>query len=188
MSTVSGSTESPSVAQKRSVGWVFLSLARIGIGFVFLWAFLDKLFGLGYGVCRSRETGEIDVMCDNAWVNGGHVTEGYLANASGPMGEFFQGWADIRFFDWVFMIGLLGVGLALILGIGTRIAALAATAMLVMMYLAAFDNSNNPFMDDHIIYSLAVIGIVWVEVSHQAIGLGSWWKRLDVVQKNRWLI
>src|SRR6056297_898220 len=97
-------TPAPEAAPARSrgsFGWAFLSLTRIAIGWVFLWAFLDKLFGLGHGVCRDRETGDISVMCDSAWVNGGHVTEGYLANASGPLGEFFQGWADIRFFDWV---------------------------------------------------------------------------------------
>ena len=57
-----------------------------------------------------------------------------------------------------------------------------------MMYLAAFDNTNNPFMDDHIIYSLAVIGIVWVELERQDVGLGTWWRKLSAVQSNRWLI
>jgi len=185
MSTAPDTAHAP---RTRSVGWVFLSLARIAIGWVFLWAFLDKLLALGYSTGRDRETGEVSVLGERAWVNGAHVTEGYLANANGPLGEFFQGWADIRFFDWVFMIGLLGVGLALILGIGTRIAAVAATAMLLMMYLAAFDNTNNPFMDDHIIYSLAVIGIVWVELERQDIGLGTWWRKLSAVQSNRWLI
>lgn len=176
------------VLGQSSIGWMFLSVTRIFIGWVFLWAFLDKLLALGYGTGRDRETGEVDVLGPRAWVNGAHVTEGYLGNASGPMGDFFQGWADVRFFDWVFMIGLLGIGLALILGIGTKIAAVSATAMLMLMYLANFDNANNPFMDDHIIYSTAALGIVWVELGRQDIGLGKWWRNLPIVKKNTWLV
>lgn len=181
-------TTEAKVLGKSSLGWTALSITRIFIGWVFLWAFLDKLLALGFSTGRDRATGEVAVLGERAWVNGAHVTEGYLANASGPMGEFFQGWADVRFFDWVFMLGLLGVGLALILGIGTKIGAISAAAMLALMYLANFDNSNNPFMDDHIIYAVAGIGIAWVELERQAIGLGRWWRTLPIVQKNTWLV
>ncbi len=44
------------------VGWIFLSLTRIAIGFIFLWAFLDKLLGLGYSTCRpTAEDGSFTV-------------------------------------------------------------------------------------------------------------------------------
>ena len=48
---------------------------RLSLGWVFLWAFLDKTFGLGH------ETAGKD-----AWVNGGSPTKGFLAfAASGPV-------------------------------------------------------------------------------------------------------
>jgi len=189
------------VTTPSSLGWKFLSITRISIGFVFLWAFLDKMFALGFATGRDPETGAVDYFGDSAWFNGNNVTEGYLKSAAGEFGgepvgaygELFTGWGDFaigsfRPLDWIFMIALLGVGLALMLGIGTRVGAVSATGLLLFMYIAHFDNTNNPILDDHIVYSLAAIGIVWVELQRQDIGLGKWWRSLDVVQKNRWLI
>lgn len=175
-------------------GWVFLSITRIAIGFYFLWAFLDKLLGLGFSVCRTvaeDATFTIDALCDAAWVNGGRVTEGYLVfggNPNSPFNDFFVNLGGQAWTDWFFMAGLLGVGISLMLGIGTRIGMISGVAMLVMMYLTQMPVSTNPFLDDHIIMSIAVIAAVLLEVRYQAIGIGSWWKRLDLVQKNRWLI
>lgn len=183
-----------------TLGWVSLSLARIGIGFVFLWAFLDKLIGLGFATCR-QEDGSVQYLCDNAWLKGGHITEGYLKSAagefggepSGVYGEMFEGWGSwslgsFRPLDWLFMLGLAGVGIALILGIGTKIGAWSAVGLLLLMYVAHFDNTNNPVIDDHIVYSLAAVGIVYVELQRQAIGLGGWWRKLAIVKKNPVLV
>ncbi len=173
-------------------GWRFLSLTRIAIGFIFLWAFLDKLIGLGFSTCR-QEDNSVDVMCERAWLSGGAVTKGYLGSSSGPLAEVFKALGDQRWTDWAFMIGLAGVGIALILGIGTRIAMWAGVALLLMMYVShawpgAGGNTTNPFVDDHIVQSLAIIGIVLVELRRQAIGLGTWWRSLEVVKNNPWLV
>jgi hypothetical protein len=41
------------------------------MGWTFLWAFLDKAFGLGFGTGRNSETGAILFGGPDAWVNGG---------------------------------------------------------------------------------------------------------------------
>lgn len=179
-------TSDTAVAATRSrAGWVLLSITRIALGFYFLWPFLDKLIGLGYSVCR-QEDNSIEVMCDRAWLSGGHVTEGYLGSATGPLADFYADLGTQRWTDWIFMIGLLGIGLALMLGIGTKVAAWAAPAMLLMMYTSHLWPTTNPFLDDHIIMALAIPAIVLVELEHQSIGLGRWWRR--VVGDRRWLI
>lgn len=176
------------------LGWKFLSLTRIAIGFIFLWAFLDKLIGLGFATCRTvaeDATFSIDVMCEKAWLNGGHVTEGYLVyggNPNSPFHDFFVDLGAQRWTDWIFMVGLLAIGLALMLGIGTKIGAWTGTAMLVFMYLTQMWPANNPVLDDHLVYSLALIGIVYVELRGQAIGLGTWWRKMAVVKQNPWLV
>lgn len=187
--TAMGTTEVTSPPGNR-VGWVFLSITRIAIGFIFFWAFIDKLLGLGFSTCRDRETGEIDAFCDAAWINGGAVTEGYLASSSGPFAEFFQGLADDRWTDWPFMIGLAGIGLALMLGIGTKIAAWTGPVLLGMMYVSHAwpnqgGNTTNPFLDDHILQIVAIIGIVLVELTHQSVGFGKVWRR--AVGSRTWL-
>ena len=51
------------------------AITRISLGLIFLWAFLDKAFGLG------RAT-----PAENAWIDGGSPTAGFLSNA--PTGPF----------------------------------------------------------------------------------------------------
>jgi thiosulfate dehydrogenase [quinone] large subunit len=174
-------------------GWPALSLLRIAVGFIFFWAFLDKLFGLGFSTCRDGETGDISVGCDAAWINGARITEGYLGSSTGPFADFFVDLGKQAWTDWPFMIGLAGIGLALMLGIGTRVAMWSCLIMLTFMYVSHSwpnqgGNTTNPFIDEHVIEGLAVIAAVQLELARQSIGLGTWWRGLGVVQKNRWLI
>ena len=188
-------TSSEEAVATKKTGPILLSVTRIALGFYFLWAFLDKLLGLGRSVCSIKDdagviTG-VDFFCDKAWINGGRVTEGYLVyggNPTSPFHEFFvnlggQAWTDIPF-----MLGLLGVGLALILGIGTKVGAWSAGAMLFFMYLTQMWPTTNPILDEHLVYILAIAAVVVVELNRQAIGLGTWWRKLPVVEKNGWLV
>jgi thiosulfate dehydrogenase [quinone] large subunit len=149
---------------------------RLSLGWVFLWAFLDKLFGLG------RAT-----PSEGSWLNGGSPTAGFLGNAvSGPFKDVYSGLAGDAWVDWLFMIGLLGIGLALVLGIGMRIAAVTGTLLLVMMWSAVLPPENNPFMDDHLIYA-GLIVLLAVVGAGRFVGLGGWWEKLGFVQRATWL-
>jgi thiosulfate dehydrogenase [quinone] large subunit len=164
-------------------GW--LAALRIGTGFVFLWAFLDKLFGLGYAT-----------PSDGAWIDGGSPTEGFLSHVSvGPFESTFQSWAGDAWADWLFMLGLAGVGVAVIAGIGLRLAAVSGTVMMALMWAAEWplakhlstgepSGSNNPLVDYHIIYALALIAVA---VTHAGdhYGLGRLWKRIPFVRRHR---
>jgi thiosulfate dehydrogenase [quinone] large subunit len=96
------------------------------------------------------------------------------------------------------MLGLLGIGLALIAGIGLRIAAGAATAMMAMMWIAEYPlaqhtstgeptSSTNPIIDYHYMYALGAIVVALTYAGH-TWGLGRWWAQLPFVQRHRWLI
>jgi thiosulfate dehydrogenase (quinone) large subunit len=166
----------------------FLAVFRVVLGFEFLWAFLDKTFGFGYATPAER-----------AWINGGSPTKGFLSNvAVGPFEETFHAWAGAAWADWLFMAGLLAIGIALILGVGLRIAAVSGTVMMVLMWAAEWpldkltsagepSMSTNPIVDYHIIYALALIALA-VTYAGRIWGLGRWWARLPFVARNRWLI
>jgi len=79
--------------------------------------------------------------------------------------------------DWLFMIGLLGIGLALILGIGMWIAAISGSVMLVLMWAAGLPLENNLFMDDHIIYALVLVALA-IYGAGRTWGLGRTWEAL----------
>jgi len=103
------------------------ALARISLGFTFLWAFFDKLIGLGFATCRG-EDGVVEALCSKAWLEGGSPTTGFLkfGTSGSPFETVFNNLAGNTFVDWLFMIGLLGLGIALLFGIGMRIAAYTA--------------------------------------------------------------
>ncbi len=161
-------------------------LLRIGMGWIFLWAFVDKVFGLGFATCRDAATGVVDMFCDKAWYAGGSPTFGFLNFASkGPFAEFYQGIAGNPIVDWLFMLGLLFVGTTLLLGICVRLGSYAGVAMMALMYSAGFiPPDNNPFVDDHIIYALVLIGLS-LSGSGKVLGFGQQWSETALVRKFR---
>jgi thiosulfate dehydrogenase [quinone] large subunit len=165
-----------------------LASLRIAMGFVFLWAFLDKLFGLGYSTPSA-----------SAWIHGGSPTKGFLSHvAAGPLQGVMHSIAGTWWADGLFMAGMLAVGAAAILGIALRPAAAAGTLILALMWLAEFPpamstsagdptGSSNPIVDYHAIYALALIVSALTYAGH-TWGLGRWWSRLPFVSRNRMLI
>jgi thiosulfate dehydrogenase (quinone) large subunit len=153
-----------------------LALLRITLGFVFFWAFVDKTFGLGFSTQPSK-----------SWIEGNSPTAGYLKfGTTGPLEEFFSNMAGNVIVDWLFMMGMLGVGLALILGVGMLIATLAGSAQMALIYLSAFPPPNNPLIDQHIIY-IIVLWLLYTLHTGESYGYGKWWKRTQLVRKFRWL-
>ncbi len=156
-----------------------LAALRLTTGFIFLWAFLDKTFGFGYSTAS-----------ESSWINGGTPSQGFLKGAAvGPFKDFFASIASPAT-DVLFMLGMLAVGLAIMLGIGTRVAAAAGSLIMIMMWMAEWPleaGSTNPLIDYHIIYGLTLV-LVALTFGGDTWGLGRWWKSLPIVQQNRWLI
>ena len=157
------------------------AVSRIAIGFVFLWAFFDKLLALGYATGADRDTGAIDRFGDAAWINGGSPTTGFLTGVTGPFKSVFEPLAGAAWADWLFMIGLLAIGTALMVGIGIRIAAATGALLLVFMWMASLPLENNPFMDDHLIYAVILIGLAAVHAG-DTLGAGRIWARTQLVR------
>ena len=158
-----------SVEAGRSV-WAAL---RILVGSIFLWSFFDKLFGLGF-----------NTAADASWLAGVSPTFGFLKFATkGPLGSLYQGMAGSALVDWLFMLGLLCVGVALLFGIFVKIASGAGMAMLAMMYTAGFmPPAHNPVIDEHIIYITILIGLASTG-SGRCFGLGDKWSSTALVRK-----
>jgi thiosulfate dehydrogenase [quinone] large subunit len=161
---------------------------RIGTGLVFLWAFLDKAFGLGYATPSS-----------GAWIRGGSPTNGFLSHvAVGPLESTMHDWAGTLWADWLFMLGLLAIGTALVLGIAMRLAAVATAVMMALMWAAEWplarhtsagepSGSNNPIVDYHVIYALAAAAVASIAGAGDRWGLGRQWRALPVIRDHRWL-
>jgi thiosulfate dehydrogenase [quinone] large subunit len=168
--------------------WAVVGLVglRLAIGFEFLRAFLDKTFGLGYSTPSAQ-----------AWIHGGSPTKGFLSGVNvGPFQGIFRSLAGVPGMDWLFMVGLLGVGLAFILGVAIRPAAVSGAVMLALMWAAVWvpakvaggqpSGSTNPIVDEHIvgIFGCIVVGAL---ASWGAGYLGRKWSSLRVVKSFPWL-
>ena len=167
-------------SEDRPQAWQrLLGSARIALGGIFLWAFVDKLFGLGFATPSER-----------AWVNGGSPTMGYLSSSTGPLGDAFQAIAGHAVTDALFMLGLFSVGAALMVGIGTLVSALAGSLMMAMMYLShppwAAEGATNPVLDDHVAYALMLLAMAGAHAG-RFVGLGRAWEKSALVRHHPWL-
>mgnify|MGYP001606538736 FL=1 len=125
---------------------IVLMVLRWAMGFIFLWAFLDKVFGLGFATTAEK-----------AWIHGGSPTSGFLAFATkGPLVDFFHSLAGVAMVDWLFMLGLLFIGLTLIFNKFVKWGCLAGGLLLFFMYLSLLWPENNPIIDEHIVYILVL--------------------------------
>ncbi|MEO6503364.1 MAG: DoxX family membrane protein [Jatrophihabitantaceae bacterium] len=165
-----------------------LAVLRIATGFIFLWAFLDKMFGLHYSTPSAR-----------AWIDGGSPTKGFLSSVEvGPLSSTFHSMAGDTWVNWLFMLGLLGMGLGLIAGVALRITALAGALMMAMMWLAEFplaqhtsagkpSGSVNPLVDYHLIYAIVMV-VLAATYAGNTWGFGKLWARLPFVNQHRWAL
>src|SRR2546430_8291371 len=150
----------PPSADRSNVAGRLVAVVRIGLGLIFAWAFVDKVFGLGYATASQ-----------SAWINGGSPTKGFLGGLThGPFQSMFTSWAGAAWADWLFMLGLAGIAVALLFGVGLRIAAVSGSLLLLLMYAAEWPldrhtstgqltRSTNPILDDHLIYAVILIAL-----------------------------
>jgi thiosulfate dehydrogenase [quinone] large subunit len=157
-------------SRQKAVDYVLAGL-RLALGSIFLWAFLDKLFGWGFAT-----------PAKNAWIDGGNPTKGFLSHAAGPFQSFYASFAGAGWANLLFMTGLAAIGTALILGVGIRIAATAGSLLLVLMWSAALPPETNPFLDDHLVY-VGVLALLALTAAGNTLGLGKIWTRLPLVKR-----
>lgn len=146
-----------------------LASLRILLGAYFLWAFADKLFGLNFATAPER-----------AWIRGGQPAQGFIkgVTSDGPLAGFFGIFANPAG-DVLFMLGLLGIGTALLLGMGMKVAAISGTLLMFFMWLAELPpihpgEANNPLIDSHWFLAAGMI-VVALTRAGDTWGLGRWW-------------
>jgi thiosulfate dehydrogenase (quinone) large subunit len=151
------------------------AITRLCMGWIFLWPFLDKMFGLGH-----------EVPSEDAWISGGNPTEGFLSGSVGPFSGIYHDIAGAGWVNWLFMVGLIGIAAGLLLGICMRLACAAGALLVVLMWSASLPPENDLFLDDHIIFALLLIGLALVDAG-STFGLGRWWAQTNLVQRHAWL-
>jgi thiosulfate dehydrogenase [quinone] large subunit len=161
-----------------------LAVLRIGFGITFLWAFFDKLLALGFHTGYDQD-GNLDRFGAAAWINGGSPTEGFLTFGvpeNNPFQAAFNSMAGQAWADWLFMVGLLGIGIALTLGVGMRVAAATGALLYLLMYVAVLPLENNPVVDDHLLGAISLV-VLALTLAGDTWGLGKQWARTHLVRR-----
>lgn len=149
-----------------------LSSLRVALSFIFLWAFFDKLFGLGFAT-----------LPDKSWLAGVSPTAGFLTfGVEGFFSPIFHTLSGNALVDILFMGGLLLIGLCLILGVGTKIACYSGILMMGLIYLSLFPPENNPLIDEHIIYIIVLL-LLSQKPNSSHLPLNHWWRKTSLVKK-----
>ena len=150
-----------------------LGFLRLSMGLIFLWAFFDKVFGWGFATTAEK-----------SWLTGRSPTTGFLQfGVHGPFANFFHSLAGNSLVDWLFMLGLLFVGVCLTFGVCKKAGIWSGIAILFLMYLAiGLPPVNHPFIDDHFIYIL-VLFVLLFSNSEKYLGFGNKWSNIDLIQK-----
>ncbi len=164
----------PAVVSAGVAGHVW-AVARLAMAWIFLWPFFDKLLGLRH-----------DTTSAQAWINGGNPTKGFLSGSVGPLSSIYQDIAGAPVVNVLFMAGLLAIGIALALGIAMWPAAIAGVVMFVLMWSASLPPANNPFLDEHLVYAVLLVGLAAAGAG-RTLGLGGRWERTGLVVRRGWL-
>jgi len=150
-----------------------LAVLRFAVALQFLWAFFDRLFGLGFSTAA-----------ENAWIRSGSPTAGFLTvGSTGLLVEFYNLIGGKAVTDWLYMLALLLIGITLLLGIGMKIATISGSVLMFLMWSATLPKTNNLFqIDQHIIYIVVLLVLLFSKADQYA-GLGSMWANTKLVRR-----
>ncbi len=148
-----------------------LGLLRIFFGFEFLWAFLDRFFGLG-----------IATAPEASFLSGAKQTEGYLmfvTNPDSPFAFIFNGPDALLLelgvlVDLMYMGMLLVGGVTLLTGMGVRIGGLSTALFFFSVWLSAIPPQYNPFIEEHFL-QMWILLFFAISSSGYWLGLGEHW-------------
>ncbi len=132
--------------EKHELGTTMLVVFRILTGWLLLWGFLDKMFGLGFETPAG--SGMIDGVSPSSFVV--YVTNGIFK-------DLFLSMAGNWFVDILFMLGLLVLGITMIIGIASKLTTIAVCAFLLVMWMLVVPPVDNPVVDYHLILIAGMI-------------------------------
>jgi len=155
----------------RTKGEYTLALFRILVGWIFLAAFIDKIFGTGFQTPPGG--GFIDGVSPSSYVS--YVTTGLLA-------DFYKSIAGNLAMDILLVAALLILGVTAILGIASKLTTIGSVLFLVIMYTIQLPPVDNPIIDHRIIMAVGMVA-VYLLGGYERLSIHAKWKESFLVKK-----
>jgi thiosulfate dehydrogenase (quinone) large subunit len=164
--------------ETRNIGKALAAL-RITLGAGFLFAGLEKVLHFdgatkafdAAGFLKFATGGALPGSDPKAIVNPTHDVWVALAGNAGLMSVV----------NTLVVFGEVAIGVALILGLATRFAGLAATLMMGLFWIANFSFANGPF-NEQLMYGVVAAFLAWAAAG-QAYGLDGIIERTETVRR-----
>lgn len=154
-------------------------ILRIGLGLMYLWAFIAQGFGIGYTNSNGTDRGwYFSFDTANGWITSGFdhsPTAGYVSGMTGPIGSFVQ-WLPNGLVDFLWLFALAGLGIALTFGIFMTIAGWGGFVLNMLIWIGGLPPSSNPIIDgEHMAFALSILLLMFLKADTR-FGFGSWWR------------
>ena len=159
--------------EKREMGEYALAIFRIAVGYMMLWGFLDKMFGLGY-----------ETPAGGALIDGVSPSSYVTWMTGGIFGDLFDSIAGNAFIDFLMMAGMLVMGITLVTGIASKLTTIFMGMFLLVMYCIHVPPTDNPILDYHITW-IITLAAVYLLGGFDRLSLNARWKELGIVKRFR---
>ena len=131
-------------------------ILRAGLGLGFLFAGLDKFFMWASGT-PFTSAGYLKFGTTGAWL--GSAATAVVNPTHGFWASLASNTSLVSVMDTLVVFGECAIGIALILGLATRFAAVMGTILMALLFVSNWSFANGPF-NEQFMYGLAAIAIV----------------------------
>ncbi len=148
-----------------------ISIVRIIFGWMFLWAFFDKMFGLGF-----------ETPAGSGFIDGGSPSSFAVYVTDGLFKDFYLSIAGNGFIDILMMLGIIALGVSLTFGIASKLGTIGSVAFFLIMFSMHIPPTDNPLVDYHILYAFAIVAVYYLG-GFRKLSLHDKWKSLKIVKR-----
>ena len=144
----------------RTAGEYMLACFRILVGWLFLWPFFDKIFGLGFQTPKGQ-----------GWIDGVSPSSQVMYVADGVFEDFYNAIAGNLLIDILFLMALLIIGITLIIGIASKLTTLFSIMFLVVIYTLCIPPVDNPIIDYHLVLCAGLLAAYFLGGLRKAVAV-----------------
>jgi thiosulfate dehydrogenase [quinone] large subunit len=160
-------------------------LLRLGLGLLYLGAFISRGFGVLYSNSTTNAAGKVvsygwhfSYNTSMGWISSGFThspTAAFISSTHGPLAAIAQNLPkSVDNFGWMF--ALAGLSIALILGICMRIAAWGGFLLNIIIWFSLLPPAGNPVIDGkHMAFAFSLLLLAFLHAGNR-FGFGCWWE------------
>ena len=156
---------------EKTTGLYVLAAFRVLTGWIMLWPFFDKMFGLGFQTPHG-----------GGWIDGVSPSSYVVYVADGVFKDLYASLAGNLAIDVVLMAALLVLGVTLTSGIASKLTTAGMCAFLLVMYSLHVPPSDNPVIDYHILLVLGVLAAYFLG-GYEKLSLNPRWRETGLVKR-----